>query len=277
MSLDIEAVLRKARREYPEKEASNGVPINTLNKAKMWQAPVYSQSRGVQLDLDLLAANRCICALPDTPESDYYRVLRTQIQQIATAKGWKTLMVTSTQPGEGKTLTSINLAFSFARAYHQTVLLVDCDYRRQCIHKYLGLSGEMGLIETLLDGVPVNEVIVWPGVEKMALISGGRTISDSAELLSSPMMKTLVLEMRNRYLDRFVFFDLPPILGGADAMAFANLVDGVVLVVGAGEVAKKDLYSALSAIPEEKLVGIVVNKETGRMPNYYTHHRGDGQ
>ena len=77
-------------------------------------------------------------------------------------------------------------------------------------------------------------MIVWPGIEKMTLISGGKTISDSAELLNSPKMKALVQEVKLRYADRYIIFDTPPILGWADAITFAPLVDCILMVVEEG-------------------------------------------
>ena len=121
-------------------------------------------------------------------------------------------MVTSALPGEGKTLTAINLAFTFAKEFKQTALLVDCDLRQQQIHKVLGFPSEKGIVDYLLNDCPVQELFVWPGVEKLTVISGGKTVNDSSELLGSPGMKNLVADMKNRYPDRYVFFDVPPLL-----------------------------------------------------------------
>jgi non-specific protein-tyrosine kinase len=148
------------------------------------------------------------------------------------------------------------------------VLLADCDFRYQNVNRYLGLKSEVGLVETLLDGVPLGEAMIWPGVEKLALISGSRAIAESSELLASPMMRALVKEMRDRYADRYIFFDVPPILGGADAVAFAPAVDGILLVVGSEGTSKKEIQQSMDLIPEEKLVGVVLNKHAGKLPNY---------
>jgi non-specific protein-tyrosine kinase len=83
-------------------------------------------------------------------------------------------MITSALPGEGKTLTSINLALTFAKAFGQTVLLVDADLRMQNIHEILGYESSKGLVEHLLDGCPLSELIVWPGVETDRDLGAGR-------------------------------------------------------------------------------------------------------
>jgi non-specific protein-tyrosine kinase len=78
-------------------------------------SPVYCESKTVELDFEKLAQNRCVCMFPDAPEIEYYKVLRTNIQQRMRENNWNTIMITSVQAGEGKTLTAINLAMSFAK------------------------------------------------------------------------------------------------------------------------------------------------------------------
>lgn len=271
MELNLEYALRRAKADQRKAGGKLRVaaPASKPGAANDWQAPIYSQSRALHMDLASAEANHCVCALPDRPESDYYRVLRTQIQHVSAQRDLRSIMVTSANPGEGKTVTSINLAFAFAKAYHQTVLLVDCDFRQQSIKDYLGLNSTVGLIEILLEGLPLREVLIWPGVEKLSLISGSRTIVDSSDLMASPMMAAQVKEMRNRYADRFLFFDAPPILGCADAVAFAPAVDGVLLVVGSEGTAKKEIQQAMELIPADKFIGVVLNNYTGRMPSYH--------
>ena len=186
-------------------------------------------------------------------------------------KGWNTIMVTSAQPGEGKTITSINLSLSFAKAYNQTVLLVDNDLRRQNIYRYLGIQSKYGLIDHLTKAVPISKLIQWPGIDNMVLISGGKTVSSSAELMGSPQMKTMIKEMKSRYADRYVFFDTPPMLVGADAMTFAPLVDGIVMVVEANKTSQEDIQRARELIPEEKFLGFILNREKRSARSYYNY------
>jgi len=234
--------------------------------------PVYSDSAAITLDEDVVRENRCVCLSPDAPELDFYKVLRTQILQRSKEKGWNTLMVTSTRPGEGKTLTSINLALTFAKAYSQTVLLVDCDMRQQKVHTYLGLNSDRGIADYLLHGRPVKDLILWPKVEKLTLISGGDTIIESAELLGSKRMKELVAEMKSRYSDRYVIFDTPPLLSGADALTFSQLVDCVVMVVEEGQTPLKEIEKAVALIPKEKFMGFVLNKSHISKKGYYYNY-----
>ena len=235
-------------------------PIVPADKDKIgWVSPTYNKSRPVQLVPDIIENNRCVGFFPSAPEVEYYRLLRTQILQRANEKGGNTIMVTSSLPGEGKTLTAINLAFTFAKEFKQTALLVDCDLRQQKIHEYLGLNSEKGLVDYLLDDKPVQDLVIWPGIEKLTLISGGRATAGSSELLGSPRMKELVEDMKSRYPERFVIFDVPPLLSTADALAFAPFVDHILVVVRAGRTSIRDVNKALRLLPREKVLGLALN------------------
>ena len=220
----------------------------------------YDISRPVRLDPAVLARNRCVAFSADAPELDFYRVLRTRVMERTGGEGGCTIMVTSALPGEGKTLTAINLALTFSMTFHQTAMLVDADLRRQGVHEVLGYESDRGLGDFLLDGVPLSELIVWPGVEKLTLVSGGKTVDESSELLASPAMKALVAELKNRYADRYVFFDVPPVLSRADALAMAPLVDYILLVVRGGRTPVDAVKKASGMLPQEKVIGLVLNK-----------------
>lgn len=225
-----------------------------------WVSPTYSVSRKVSANPDVLHANRCILHRPqDSVEVDAYRVLRTRILQKCKEKGGNTIMVTSAMPGEGKTLNAVNIAVTLAREFQQTVLLVDCDLRRQSIHRYFGYESDKGIIDYLLNDTPLSELMTWPGIEKLTVISGGRPISGGSELLGSSRMKELVEDMKTRYPERYIIFDVPPLLAGADALAFAPLVDHVVMVVREGATPADAVNRAIKLIPPEKVLGLVLN------------------
>jgi protein-tyrosine kinase len=225
-----------------------------------WISPEYSVSRPVNMDPEFSARNRCMVYADDIPEAESYRILRTQILQRTRVPNSNTIMVTSALPGEGKTVTSINLAFSMAREFRHTVLLLDADIRHQSIHKYLGYEGEKGLVDHLVDGVPVSQLISWPGIEKITLMSGGRFFQESAEILGSPRMKELLLEMKNRYPERYIIIDVPPVLSGADALTLVPLVDHIIVVVEAGKTPLDYIKKAVRFLPEEKFIGFVLNR-----------------
>ncbi|NWF54483.1 MAG: AAA family ATPase [Syntrophaceae bacterium] len=234
-----------------------------------WVSPQYTVSRYLPLDPAVLEENRCAAYFPDAAEMDFYRVLRSQVIKVASPAGGNAIMVTSALPGEGKTLTAINLSFIIAREFNRTVLLVDCDFKKQAVHEMLGIAPNRGLADYLLDGRPLSDIIVWPGVEKVTLISGGRTVQESSELLGSPRMQELLAELKARYPDRYLIFDLSPVLSGADALAFAPLIDYIIFVVEAGRTPREDIRRALALLPREKILGLVLNRQESRKsPGY---------
>ncbi len=236
--------------------------ISREHKEKIgWVSPHFHTSRPVTLDAGLVYENRCTALLPDAPGNDHYRVLRSHIIRHTGREGAVTVMVTSALPREGKTLTAINLAATFAQEFSHTALLVDCDLKQQSIHEMLGYQSDKGLSDHLLDEVPLSELTVWPGVEKLTIISGGRRIASGSALLGSPRMKALVEDVKGRYPERYVFFDAPPLLGGADALALIPLVDYVLVVVQAGKTSVDKVKKAMALIPEEKVLGMVLNRQ----------------
>lgn len=237
-------------------------------KDPSWVSPVYSQSRKVALDKARALASRCVGLAGEThPAMEHYKVLRTRIEQQMEKNKWNTLMITSPRKQEGKTVCSVNLAAAFARQYNRTVLLVDADLKDQPICRYLGLDTELGLIDYLLHGRPLRDIIVWPEVGGFTLISGGQRTPDGTEVLSSPRMQDLVQDMKQRYRDRYIVFDVPAILDRADAMAFAPLVDCIALVVEYGKTSMNDIRQALELIPRERFLGFILNRSPESIRN----------
>lgn len=254
--------LRKALDRAKDERNLNEKPDPEYHESReaSWQAPEYKQSSKRPLNPAVTEKNRGICLSPDPDEIERYKILRTRINQHSADKSINTIMITSPNQGEGKTVTCINMGFTFARELKHTVVLVDCDFKGQDIHKYLGIDSKVSLIDYFLDDVPLDDLIIWPGIEKMTLISGDRTVFDSSELLSSDMMAKLVEEMGSRYDDRYVLFDAPPVLERSEAISLAPLVDGILMVVEAGVTSKRDVKRAVELLPKDKFLGFVLNK-----------------
>ncbi len=263
--MKLKKALEKAK-EFQHEDSEAKAQVRSLRpptkpRGTDWTPPVYAESRRIELDPEALIEKHCIGIDPQAPELQYYKVLRTKIQHLAKPRGWRTLMITSPHGAEGKTLTAINLALTFAKAYNQTVMLVDCDLRGQEVHKTLGYECDKGLVDYLEGREEFKELITWPGIDQMTVVSGGRSAVNSAELLGSVRMKALVRELKERYEDRFVLFDTAPVLDGADAIALAAHVDCILLVVEEGKTALRDAKKALAALPQEKVLGFVLNRQ----------------
>jgi protein-tyrosine kinase len=124
----------------------------------------------------------------------------------------------------------------------------------------LGFAQRQGITDHLLDDVPVDELMLHPGIDRLVLIPGGSPVINSSELLSSPKMARLLDELKHRYRDRIVLFDLPPVLSHDDAMAFARFVDCALLVVEEGETRVEDVRRAIEYLSPTNILGVVLNR-----------------
>ena len=228
----------------------------------------YTLTRTVNVDMDRLRRNRLMVAGNDESLGEAYKLLRTRILQRTRRESRNTLMVTGPLPGEGKTLTAVNLALALAREVGQTVLLVDGDLRRPSVHRYLDLPWGPGLADYLTSGYPIADSLVHPaGLANLVVLPAGRSTTQSAELLSSPLMAELVRELKHFYPDRYVLFDLPPLVY-ADPLAFAPLVDGIILVVEAGSTPREEITRSLETLQGFPVLGCVLNKIDPRALSY---------
>jgi capsular exopolysaccharide synthesis family protein len=195
------------------------------------------------------------------PFVDAIKILRTQVMHRLREKDWNVLGITSPGHGEGKTLTAVNLAVCLAMETTQTVLLVDADLRNPSLHEVFGLKDCPGLADYLLDDQPVEDLLVHPGIDRLVLLPGGRAISNSTEILTSPIMVTLVEEFKDRYPSRIIIFDLPPLLHTADVLAFSPYVDALLLVVEEGKTTAEEVQRSLSLVNNScPVLGTVLNK-----------------
>jgi len=175
------------------------------------------------------------------------------------------IMVTSALPGEGKTFTSINLAMSIAMEMDKTVLLIDADVAKPDVTARLGVEAEAGLIDVLLDdGLTLPDVLLRTDIPKLTLLPSGRRHVHSTELLASERMRQLTLELSNRYSDRIVIFDSPPLLLTSEARVLAGLMGQIVLVTEESRTPQHAVKEAAGMLDDNEIVGIVMNKGTHR-------------
>ena len=210
----------------------------------------------------------------DAASEEYNKLCSRIITLTQGDEFYNTLMVTSTVGEEGKTLTSLNFAITLAKGYDNTVLLVDADLRRPSLHKMLNLKPKVGLIQCLTENVPVSEALIKTGIGKLVVLPAGGSVSNPVELLSSNQMKKLVKELKNRYPERYVIFDTPPILPFADAQVLAPIVDGCILVARERKAKIKDIKEAINSLHDTNIFGIVYNDAClyTRKPNYYYYY-----
>ncbi|AGK55931.1 CpsD/CapB family tyrosine-protein kinase [Bacillus sp. 1NLA3E] len=208
---------------------------------------------------------------PKSPISEQYRTVRTNIQFAEIDQELKSILVTSTGPGEGKSTTVANLAVVFAQQ-GKRVLLVDADLRKPTVHFTFQISNIYGLTNVLTKLRSLDEAIAATDIENLYVLTSGPIPPNPAELLGSKAMREFITTVEGEY--DIILFDTPPVLAVTDSQILANICQGSLLVVSSGRteidmVTKaKDLL--LSA--KGKILGVVLNNKKVENSNYYYYY-----
>lgn len=261
----IEKALEKATKIRKEK-ADKDIEIIEKKVSDKELLDTFKTEATVKIDNPYL-----ITAIePNSPISEEYRKLKSIVVKLTEMGNFhNTLMVTSTIGGEGKSITALNLAITLAQEYDHTVLLVDADLRQPSIDEYLGIKPEIGLSDCLANGTDISNTLIKTGIGKLVVLPAGSKVSDPVELLSSSKMRDLVRELKQRYADRYVIIDTPPILPFAEAHSIGSVVDGVIFVVREGYAPMSNIKEALHMLKNAKVFGIVYNNvEINRFDDY---------
>lgn len=224
----------------------------------------------VNLDFERLAATGMVT--PDAERSqlaEEFRHIKRPLLLNAFGEGAlprsnrNLIMVTSARPHEGKTFTAINLALSIALERDRTVLLVDADVARPSVARVLDFPGTAGLVDFLADhDRRLSDLMLQTSLPKLRILPAGRRHAHSTELLASESMQQLAQELADRYSDRVVVFDSPPLLATSEAAVLAGLMGQVVMVVEAGKTKQQELKEAIALLNPEQYIGFVLNKSS---------------
>jgi protein-tyrosine kinase len=232
-------------------------------------------SRILKVDRNRLSAQNMIT--PDGPRTavaeSFRRIKRQILANIAAGRAGapptNLVMITSALPGEGKTYCSINLAISIALEMDRTVLLVDADVAKSDVPPALGLKANKGLMEVLLDRrVDVADVLWKTDIGNLTLLPVGTPHKHATELLTSEAMRVLLRDMAQRYHDRIIIFDSPPLLSASEAGALASQMGQIIVVVEAGKTSDATLKDALARIDESRVAGLLLNKAPNSSVEY---------
>jgi capsular exopolysaccharide synthesis family protein len=200
------------------------------------------------------------------------RTLRTNVLFSSAVDGGKSLVVTSTGPGEGKTLVASNIAIAFAQA-GQRVLIIDADMRRPRIHDVLTVPQEPGLSNLLVSSGKASEVIKASSVPRLWVLPSGRTPPNPPELLGSQRFRDLIDSLRDHF--DWVIVDTPPVMAVSDAALIAHFTTGVVYVVGAEMTSRYAAQAGLEQLESARahVIGAVLNRvDLDRHAYYYSHY-----
>jgi capsular exopolysaccharide synthesis family protein len=208
---------------------------------------------------------------PKSPISEQYKTIRTNINFSAVDRDLRSIMVTSSGPGEGKSTTTANLAVVFAQQ-GKSVLLVDADMRKPTAHYTFNLTNTFGFTTVLTRQKALREVIHPSDVDHLDILTCGPVPPNPAELLSSRSMEEFLADAYGDY--DMVIFDTPPALAVTDAQVLGNQCDGTVLVVSSGttEIDKVQKAKDLLQTTKAKILGVVLNNREMKDTNYYYYY-----
>jgi exopolysaccharide/PEP-CTERM locus tyrosine autokinase len=278
MSL-IESALAKLRRAE-EADSRNGMPVprpvgapaNKGSAALVAPVPpptavpvpeVHEPAKRITIDMRSL---REAGYLPEEGLerrfADHYRQIKRPLIEKAFSgtPEMRLIMVCSALPGDGKTFTSINLAFSMARERDATVLLIDADAPRAHISQVLGIRGEPGLLDALADhSIDVESLVLGTDVRGLEILPAGKFVENATELLASGRMAQITTRLVARDPRRLVVFDSAPLLVSSEARALARAPGQVVVVARAAVTPLRALTDAIAQVDKNKLQGVILN------------------
>jgi hypothetical protein len=213
------------------------------------------------LDPQVLEANRLL--LPDAPgpAGSAMRLLRTQVLKRMRENGWRTLGITSARSGEGKSTLAANLAIAIATDPRHTALVVDFDLRRPSLARLFGHSPAVGVDDVLSGEARIDVAFTHPdSIGSLRVLAARGPVQSSSNVVAGAACQALVGEIRDRYVNRIVLFDMPPVLEADDAVTLSGLFDCLLFVVAEGHTAREDVARALSLVKDVPVVGTVLNR-----------------
>jgi protein-tyrosine kinase len=232
----------------------------------------------VSPDLEAAEARRSLLLAVHGPSGDRvaaaFRMVRTRLLNAMRNEGWTSLAVTSPGPGDGKSLTALNLALSIARERMSDVFLLDLDMRNPSICGYLGVSPPRELVTYFGgDGTPADALFTI-GVDGLALAGSTLPTEQASELIASGRLEEMLAYIRSIAASPIILLDLPPLLVTDEALLVAPRVDAVALVVAEGHTRRDTLVRAKELLAEFPTAGVILNRSSERhgADKYYGYH-----
>lgn len=207
---------------------------------------------------------------PKSVAAEAYRSLKTNIQYSSFDKEYKTIVVTSANPGEGKSTTAGNLALTLAEG-EAKVLLVDCDMRKPSMHKNFRVTNTYGISDVLLQKQKVMDVAHMYN-KNLSIITAGKIPPNPAEMLASKAMTLFLKEMKEHF--DYIVLDTPPVQAVADAQILSTKVDGTLVVVRAGVTKKDDVHNSVASLKKvnANIIGTVLHAVDNSKNKYYYYY-----
>jgi capsular exopolysaccharide synthesis family protein len=209
---------------------------------------------------------------PSSFAAEQYQGLRLTIERMGRSRDVKVIGITSPASGDGKTVTSINLAGALARGADERVLLIDADLRRPAVARQLGITdARRGLADALMDPtLGIADVVQPLDRHNLDICPAGSVRGGVSQILRSPRLDAFIQQARQRYA--YIIVDTPPLLPVFDSTLLAKSMDGVLMVVSANQTPRKLLGEALNMLEADKVLGIVFNRDERPLFGYYNSY-----
>lgn len=204
---------------------------------------------------------------PTSYRAEQFRGLRNQLMALNPDGSAKTLVVTSAIKGEGKTVTAVNLALTFAELERHPVVLIDADLRDPSVENYLGLDRSPGLADVLLDRVSLSSALRDTGMRNLTILGAGSALATPSEILTTPRIDDLFARLKERFA--YVIVDTPPVLPATDASVIAARADGTLLAVRIEYSTKSLTKDAIRSLKDlgANVLGVFVTEVRGADPD----------
>jgi protein-tyrosine kinase len=256
VDLDPEAALRS----YPQEATPAVVPDVAARQTPRTLYAPRTVERRHQRPLRIAAEQKLVPGNHVSPGAvEEYKRLAASVQELQTGQGLRTLMVTSTLPGEGKTLTVVNLALTLSESFKRRVLLVDADLRRPSLHSMFGLANASGLADVLLSDRDDIPLFALSG--HLSVLPAGRPTSNSMAALTSDRMEDLLEQLGREF--EWVLLDTPPVGFMPDPQLLARITSSVLFVIAADSTRYQLAARAIAALGRESIIGTVLNRALG--------------
>lgn len=271
----IREAVSRARSARPEGElrhaeqAAAPAPAARFTREPVSDASPFAE---VHCNFDDFEKHRIISNEQD-PVLNAYRVLRTRVLQRMETEGWRTLAVVSANSGAGKTVTAINLSIAIGSKRGSRSLLVDLDFYRPSVAKYLGITEAPSILDYYEGTKPLQDVTVRPDLADMLLIANERVSRRGADYLTSARTDELIERGIRDFKARVIVFDISPLLGCDDTIAFLPKVDCVLMVASSGHTKVSEFKEAQRLLGRTPVIGTVLNKAPGGMANQNYYYR----
>ncbi len=254
----IREAVTKARRERAAVgELAGGAAMGARFSQPAARAAETFQE--VSCDFARFGEHRIISNEQD-PVLNSYRILRTRVLQKMEENNWKTLAIVSPGAGAGKSVTAINLAISIGSKQGSRATVVDLDFYRPRVAQYLGINEPPSVLDFFEGTRALQDVTMKPDLADVLVLANERVSRRGAEFLTSPKADELIARTVNEYGSRVVIFDMSPLLGCDDSIAFLPKVDCALLVVASGQTRVPEMKEAQRLLANANIVGTVLNK-----------------